>query len=68
MTREAIAANLRAARLARKWTTGQAAIHTGIQKSTITTYEMARAMPGAVNIAILARAYRVSSDKILGIE
>ena len=67
MTPQTIATNLRAARIARRWTTGQAEIHTGIQKSNITGYENARAMPGVINLAILCRAYRVSSDDILGI-
>lgn len=68
MTPQTIATNLRAARIARKWTTGQAAIHTGIQKSNITGYENGRAVPGSINLAILARAYRVTSDSILGID
>lgn len=67
MTRETIASNLRAARLARRWTTGQAAKYTGVQKSNIIGYEKGRAMPGVVNLALLAAAYRVSSDSILGI-
>ena len=68
MTRETIAANLKTARTCRGLTLGQLARKSGVQKSTLIGYEHARAMPGAINLALIARALRVSSDRILGIE
>jgi transcriptional regulator with XRE-family HTH domain len=67
MTRALVSTNLRRARTDRGWTTGQAVMKSGIQKSTLLDYELGRAMPGCINLAILCRAYGVSADDILGI-
>jgi len=68
MTRELIAANLRAARIGRGLSCGQVALRAGMTKDTVRRYEIRRLAPGSINLAILCRLYRVSADAILGID
>ena len=68
MTRETIAANLMAARRNRGLTRGQLSLKTGLNVRQLVQYETGEHTPGAINLALMARALRVSSDRLLGLD